>query len=57
MLARSDPDRAEALLALAQADIQERWRYYAQLAGMERARPGQAVHIDGHHNGDDEGDE
>jgi pyruvate-ferredoxin/flavodoxin oxidoreductase len=39
MLARSDPDRAAELLALAQADIDERWRYYRQLAGIERTVP------------------
>jgi len=36
MLARSDPDHAEHLLALEQADIDERWRLYEQLAGVER---------------------
>jgi pyruvate-ferredoxin/flavodoxin oxidoreductase len=36
MLARSDPERAEVLFAEAQADIDERWRYYEQLAGVER---------------------
>ncbi|NLI17548.1 MAG: pyruvate:ferredoxin (flavodoxin) oxidoreductase [Actinomycetales bacterium] len=36
MLARSHPQRAEALARLAQADVDERWRYYSQLAGMER---------------------
>ncbi|MBK9178237.1 MAG: pyruvate:ferredoxin (flavodoxin) oxidoreductase [Acidimicrobiales bacterium] len=39
MLARSDPLRAERLLQLAQADVDERWRYYEQLAGMERTVP------------------
>jgi pyruvate-ferredoxin/flavodoxin oxidoreductase len=37
MLARSDPERATALLELAQADVDERWRYYRQLAGIERS--------------------
>jgi pyruvate-ferredoxin/flavodoxin oxidoreductase len=36
MLARSDPDRSAQLLGLAQADIDERWHYYEQLAGVER---------------------
>ena len=36
MLARSDPDRSAMLLGLAQADIDERWHYYEQLAGVER---------------------
>ena len=39
MLARSDPDRSALLLDLAQADITERWRYYEQLAGLERQVP------------------
>jgi pyruvate-ferredoxin/flavodoxin oxidoreductase len=39
MLAHSDPARAGRLLALAQADADERWRYYEQLAGEERAVP------------------
>jgi len=36
---RSDPERAERLLALAQADADERWRHYEQLAGIERSVP------------------
>ena len=36
-LARLDPARAERLEALAQADIDERWHYYEQLAGVERS--------------------
>jgi pyruvate-ferredoxin/flavodoxin oxidoreductase len=39
MLARSDPERAEHLLALAQSDIDERWRYYEGLAGVARVLP------------------
>ncbi|HSK95746.1 MAG TPA: pyruvate:ferredoxin (flavodoxin) oxidoreductase [Euzebyales bacterium] len=39
MLERSDPERARHLMALAQADIDERWRYYEQLAGVVRAVP------------------
>jgi pyruvate-ferredoxin/flavodoxin oxidoreductase len=39
MLARSDPERAASLGALAQADADERWRYYSQLAGLERTVP------------------
>ncbi|HEU4540332.1 MAG TPA: pyruvate:ferredoxin (flavodoxin) oxidoreductase [Jiangellaceae bacterium] len=39
MLARSDPERARHLLALAQADVDERWHYYEQLAGEERSLP------------------
>jgi pyruvate-ferredoxin/flavodoxin oxidoreductase len=39
MLERSDPERAAHLMALAQADVTERWRYYEQLAGVERSVP------------------
>jgi len=39
MLARRDPARSEQLLALEQADVDERWRYYEQLAGVDRAIP------------------
>ena len=43
VLERSDPERAEHLQALAQADVDERWHYYEQLAGVERTIP-----VDGH---------
>jgi len=36
MLARKDSERSNHLLALAQADADERWRLYSQMAGMER---------------------
>jgi pyruvate-ferredoxin/flavodoxin oxidoreductase len=36
MLARSDPERSAQLLATAQDDVNERWRYYEQLAGVVR---------------------
>jgi pyruvate-ferredoxin/flavodoxin oxidoreductase len=39
MLERSDPERAAHLMTLAQADVNERWRYYEQLAGVERTVP------------------
>ncbi len=39
MLARVNPEHAADLLALAQADVDERWRYYRQLAGVERSLP------------------
>ena len=39
ILSRTDPPRAEHLLALAQADIDERWRFYRQLAAIERRIP------------------
>jgi pyruvate-ferredoxin/flavodoxin oxidoreductase len=37
MLMRSDPEAASRLLGLAQADANERWRHYEQLAGLERS--------------------
>jgi len=39
MLTLSDPERARHLLALAQADVDERWHYYQQLATEERSVP------------------
>jgi len=39
MLAHSDPERSGHLLALAQADADERWHYFEQLAAEERAVP------------------
>jgi pyruvate-ferredoxin/flavodoxin oxidoreductase len=39
ILARTHPDRARELAVLAQADVDERWRYYEQLAAMERTIP------------------
>jgi pyruvate-ferredoxin/flavodoxin oxidoreductase len=36
VLERSDPERAAALRELASRDVTERWRYYEQLAGVER---------------------
>jgi len=36
VLSRSDPERAEFLHTLAQRDVDERWSYYEQLAGVER---------------------
>jgi pyruvate-ferredoxin/flavodoxin oxidoreductase len=39
MLARSDPEAAGHLLALHQADVDERWRLYSQLGGVERTIP------------------
>lgn len=39
MLEHAAPERAETLLDLAQADIDERWRLYSQLAGVERSIP------------------
>ena len=39
VLQRTHPERAAELAALAQADADERWRYYEQLAGLERTVP------------------
>ena len=39
ILERTQPERAAHLAALAQADADERWRYYTQLAGMQRTVP------------------
>jgi pyruvate-ferredoxin/flavodoxin oxidoreductase len=43
MLARANPERAEHLFELAQRDIDERWRLYEQLAGVERTVPDQEL--------------
>jgi pyruvate-ferredoxin/flavodoxin oxidoreductase len=42
VLQRTHPERAAELAALAQADADERWHYYEQLAGIERTVP----HVD-----------
>ena len=39
VLKRTHPERAAELATLAQADADERWRYYEQLAGIERTVP------------------
>ena len=39
MLARTSPDRFERLMDEAQRDVDERWRLYAQLAGIDRMAP------------------
>jgi len=39
ILARTHPERAAKLAALVQADVDERWRYYEQLASIERTVP------------------
>ncbi len=36
MLARANPSQSEQLMSLAQKDIDNRWHYYEQLAGIER---------------------
>ena len=38
-LQRSDPDASKRLLELAQDDVEERWRLYRQLSGVERHTP------------------
>ena len=42
MLARANPDRADELVSLAQADVAGRWSYYHQLSELHRAAPGHA---------------
>jgi pyruvate-ferredoxin/flavodoxin oxidoreductase len=54
MLARSDPKRSASLLDAAQEDIDERWHYYEQLAGVERAIHPVAVAEHPITNGDDD---
>src|SRR5450830_158977 len=39
ILSRTHPQRSERLLELIQADVDERWRYYEQLAAMSRKVP------------------
>ena len=39
MLQRSDPERSEELMALAQSGIDQRWHFYEQMADVERAVP------------------
>ncbi len=39
VLSMTQPERADHLAELAQADVDERWRYYEQLAGVERTVP------------------
>jgi pyruvate-ferredoxin/flavodoxin oxidoreductase len=39
VLGRTHPERAARLASLMQGDVDERWRYYEQLAAIERALP------------------
>jgi pyruvate-ferredoxin/flavodoxin oxidoreductase len=39
MLARTDPEAFERLMAMAEDDARERWRYYEQLATLPRTAP------------------
>jgi pyruvate-ferredoxin/flavodoxin oxidoreductase len=43
MLARANPALAEHLMALAQRDVNERWHFYEQMAGIDRDVPGRAT--------------
>ena len=36
MLTRANPEHAEQLLDQAQNDVNSRWRFYEQMAGVER---------------------
>ena len=47
MLERSDPDRSAMLRAGLQRDIDERWSYYEQLAGVERRMVGPDEEVEG----------
>ena len=47
ILERTDPERAAELGELIQQDADERWRYYQQLAGMQRSVPHLPVPEDG----------
>ena len=40
ILQRTNPERAQRMLKLAQEDVDERWRYYEQLSAMQRTVPG-----------------
>jgi len=41
MLAQADPERAKQLMKAAQADIDARWQYYEQVAGVHRVVAGE----------------
>jgi pyruvate-ferredoxin/flavodoxin oxidoreductase len=56
ILERTNPERSAELTALAQADADERWRYYQQLAGMHRSVP-HVEHADAAGNGRGDGDD
>lgn len=45
VLQRTHPERAAELAELAQADADERWHYYQQLAGIERTVPHVHEHL------------
>jgi pyruvate-ferredoxin/flavodoxin oxidoreductase len=48
LLARSKPELAERLMAIAQADVDERRRLYEQMAGVERHAPDDTIFGNGH---------
>ncbi|HET6475782.1 MAG TPA: pyruvate:ferredoxin (flavodoxin) oxidoreductase [Thermoleophilia bacterium] len=50
ILSRTHPERYERLLKLIQVDVDERWRYYEQLAAMSRTVPSAEADA---HAGDD----
>ncbi|MFP4634449.1 MAG: thiamine pyrophosphate-dependent enzyme, partial [Nitriliruptoraceae bacterium] len=54
VLERTDPERAATLRDLAQADVDERWRYYEQLSQVTRTRPGEPGVGEGAGNGQQE---
>jgi pyruvate-ferredoxin/flavodoxin oxidoreductase len=47
VLERTEPERAQLLRDLAQADVDERWRYYEQLAGVDRVVAGTVPDVEG----------
>ncbi|HYL08805.1 MAG TPA: 2-oxoacid:acceptor oxidoreductase family protein, partial [Candidatus Udaeobacter sp.] len=47
LLARSKPELAQKLMAVAQEDVDERWHLYEQLAGVERHVPEETTAGDG----------
>jgi pyruvate-ferredoxin/flavodoxin oxidoreductase len=53
ILGRTHPDRAAHLASLVQADVDERWHYYEQLASMERTIPHEPAAAGDHPDDDD----
>ncbi|MEE4276674.1 MAG: pyruvate:ferredoxin (flavodoxin) oxidoreductase, partial [Thermoleophilia bacterium] len=59
MLSRTHPETSERLFDLIQADVDERWRYYEQLAAMSRTVPARFAGValsGGTHSGDETSD-
>ena len=48
MLAHADPEKAKALLALAQGDVNERWRLYSHLAEVYAPQTAETKGVDSH---------